>query len=188
MKAKFLIIPIIVLMLFFASMAIGAETYYNQTVEVDDSPGYVTYSISFTVSDTITATVYYSEAMKIGALSEGYGYSNFQVAGTATGTEDINVFIEYADDPEETNTRWALHIGTTDADLDAVGTTTVEDTIGIVANSAEFKYKKYSWMRYKFILGQANHSGKIMKAATKFIKPEGLKDETVGQKASTPDS
>lgn len=186
MKVKFLIVAI--LMLLFTSMLFAAETYYNRTVEVDDEVGFVVYTISFAVSDTITATVYYTEAMRIGGLTEAYGYSNFQVAGTTTGVEDINVFIEYADDPDDTNANWVLGIGTTDSDLDAVGTTVVKDTIGIVAGTAEFNYKKYGWMRYKFVLGAANNPSKVMKAATKFIKPEGLKNTNVGRKASTPDS
>jgi len=179
---------VFIVALFMETIGFSQETYYNQTVEVSDNPGFVMYSVSFSVDDTITETVYYSEAMKIGALSDAYGYSNFQVAGTTAGVEDINVFIEYADDPDETNTNWAAHIGTTDSDLDAVGTTTVEDTIGIVQGAAQFKYKKYSWMRYKFVLGQANADGKIMKASTKFMKPAGIADENVGRKASTPDS
>ena len=187
MKSKFFVIVLLVL---FASMAMAAETYYNRSVEWDDEPGYVLYtSGTILVSDTITATVYYTKAMKIGPFTESYAYATFQVAGTTTGTEDINVIVEYANDPDDTNAIWVLGAGTTDSDLDAVGTTVVLDTIGIVAATAEAKYKTYTWMRYKFVLGQANMAGKIIKFSTKFTKPEGLKARTVGQSAKdTPDS
>ena len=187
MKSKFIVFMIIAMM-FAISSAMAQSTYYNQTVEVDDNPGFTNYTTSFSVSDTITGTIYYGEAMKIGAFSDAYGYGTFQVAGTTTGTEDVNVFIEYADDPETTNANWVLGVGSTDSDLDAIGTTIVEDTVGIVQGTVSFKYKKFGWMRYKYVLGAANNAGKIIKSSTKFMKPEGLKNTNIGKKRSTPDS
>lgn len=179
-------ILMIALMVMFSTALFAQSTYYNRTVEIDDNPGYTNYTTSFAVSDTITGTIYYGEAMKIGAFSDAYGYGKYQVAGTTTGVEDVNIFTEYADDPDDTNVNWVLGVGSTDSDLDAVGTTIVEDTVGIVQGTVSFKYKKYGWMRYKYVLGQANAVGKIIKSSTKFMKPEGLKNTNIGKKSSTP--
>lgn len=191
MKFKIFVFMVALLM---ATISFSQETYYNRTVEVDDSPGYVVYDNTFTVLDTITATVYYSEAFKnINAFSDAtdsVAWSTFEVAGTTTGTEDINVFVEYADDPDETNTRWAARIDSTQSALDAVGTTIVQHKIGLNPNAGNrsFKHNKFPWMRLKYVLGQANNAGKIIKASVKFKKPLGLMNQNIGRKASTPDS
>ena len=184
---KIYLIAIVALML-MASIVTGQSTYYNRTIEVDDSPGYVTYTTSFDIADTATGTIYYTEAFKIGPFSEAYGYAKFQVGNTTTGVEDVNGFIEYANDPDATNATWQLGIGSTDSNQDAIGTTVVHDTIGIVGGTAAVQYKTYAWGRFKFVLGQANADNKTMIGEVKFIKPSGLKNVNCGQKDSTPDS
>lgn len=163
---KILINAVIMLMLIF-SLSFAVETNYNSTITPTESPGAVTYSFSTTFSDSGSGDIYYTQGFWIKDLTEANGYIN--AICSEVGTEDVNIFVEYS------NTFTGTYVaGTTDTDLDAVGTTAKQDTIGIVAGAAEIKYKAYKYARLKFVAGQAIGSTTISGAVT-FWKPEGLK-------------
>ena len=161
-KLKYLFISL--LLVFSLSFA---GTTPDQTVESSDKrPGILYYYGTVTFVDSISGAIYYTQCMYIGSVKEAYGY--IHAVCSEVGTEDVNIFVEYSND----RTTWV--VGTTDPNLDAVGTTEKQDTIGIVNGAAELKYKTYNWMRYKFVTGQAiDHT--ILTWGTTFTKPEGLK-------------
>lgn len=166
-------IKITAVVAFVALIIVGvyAGTTANQTVYHPERYGNVYYNGTVTFADSASGAIYYTQAMLISALNDNYAFANFQCS--EAGTEDVNVFVEYA--PTE-NGPWTA--GTTDSNLDAVGTTLVIDTLGIVAGAAQVKYKAYGWMRFKFVAGQNMNSTTLTWGAS-FKKNSGLEKERV---------
>lgn len=156
-----------------------AGTTYNQSVSQTDRHGKVYYSGTVTFTDSGSGAVYYTQPMLITALSDNYGFANFKCS--EAGTEDVNVFYEYAPTP---NGPWT--VGTTDSDLDAVGTTQVIDSVGIVQGTAEQSFKANNWMRIKFVAGQAINSTTVTWGVN-FKKNSGLETEKVALVKSSSD-
>ena len=148
----------------FAGLA-SATTYDSLAVTEYDVTGAVTYSGSWTISDSASGAIYQSKAMLLSPLAGDYGYGYFKCS--EVGTEDINVFFEYSNDLST----WTA--GTTDTDLDAVGTTAVLDTIGYVAAAQEYLYKTRIWFRLKAVVGQ-NMNATTFSWEVSFRKPAGL--------------
>jgi hypothetical protein len=158
-------------LLFLVLSLAWSGTTYDQTVDPVDRIGKLYYSGTVTFTDSASGAIYYTQAMYIGAVNASYGWGTFQCS--EKGTEDVNVFIEYS------NNRSTWVAGTTDSDLDAVGTTLVEDTIGVANGADILKHKTFMWMRYKFVAGQAIGST-TMSWGTSFIKPSGIENVRVG--------
>jgi hypothetical protein len=170
MKFKILILLIVPLLIGLPLMA--AESNYDESVTDVDFPGKLTYKGTVTFSDSGSGDAYYTQAFSISGVADAYGYGRFVCS--EVGTEDVNVFVEYSID----KTTWTA--GTTDSDLDAVGTTAVNDTIGIVQGSAEYLYQTYPYARLKFVAGQAINAT-TMTWSISFNKDSGLANVQLGR-------
>ena len=156
---------IIVALVLVGAFAVQAGTTYVQIVDPINRIGKLAYSGTVTFTDTVIGATYYTQAFYIGAVNYSDALARFICS--EVGTEDINVFVEYSVD----GLAWVA--GTTDTDLDAVGTTAVLDTIGIVQGVNEVIYHTFFFMRYKFVAGSIiNHT--VLTWVTAFIKPAGL--------------
>lgn len=171
MKTKIFFLITIILVILTLNIAMAA-THYDQDVSYIDRTGKLTYYGTVTFADSGSGAIYYTQAMFIGAVSEDYGYAYFVCS--EVGTEDVNVFVEYA--PTEDGP-WVA--GTTDTDLDAVGTTAKTDTIGIVQGADAVVYHCFNFMRFKFVAGQAMNST-VLTYYAGFRKPSGLERMNVG--------
>ena len=155
----------IVVLVLVGVFAVQAGSTYVQIVNPINRIGKLGYSGTVTFIDTITGATYFTQAFYIGAVNYSDALARFQC--TEVGIEDINILTEYSVD----GLTWVD--GTTDTDLDAVGTTAVLDTIGIVQGINEVIYHTFFFMRYKFVAGSTiNHT--VLTWITAFIKPAGL--------------
>lgn len=145
---KRLITFITILLLVFSVPLFAVETNYDQAVSADYNYGGITYNGTVTFSDSGSGDIYYTQWMCIGFVDKSkYGW--LDVVCSEVGTEDVNVFFEYSNDCYNT------YLDGTDSDLDAVGTTAVQDTVGIYQGTASEKYASFGWVRLKFVAGQA---------------------------------
>jgi hypothetical protein len=152
--------------------SIMAGTHANQTVnDPIERWGKLIYSGTVIFADSASGAIYKTQSMLISAVNveDGYGYYICSEAGT----EDVNVTYEYSFD----NSNWFA--GTTDSDLDALGTTAVWDTIGVVQNSNELKYHSCVFFHIVFTAGQ-NMNSTTVTWNTSFIKPAGLETKNLG--------
>lgn len=156
----------IVALVLVGVFVVQAGTTYVQIVNPINRIGKLGYSGTVTFTDTVVGATYYTQAFYIGAVNYSDALARFVCS--EVGVEDINVFVEYSVD----GLAWVA--GTTDNDLDAVGTTAVLDTIGHVNGINEMIYHTFFFMRYKFVAGAAVDDGLILTWVTAFIKPAGL--------------
>ena len=175
MKSKLFFLVIIIMALLSFSVLMAA-THYDEDVTVVDRTGILIYKGTVTFADSASGAIYYTQAMLIGAVNATDGYARYICS--EKGTEDVNVFYEYSMD----GTNW--YVGTTDANVDAVGTTAVLDTIGIVAGTNEFKFHSAAWYRIKFVAGQAIGSTTVT-WVNSFKKPAGLERVNCGLAKNT---
>ena len=173
---KALYVLIIFLMLTFS---LQAATNYNETVSPANHNGAQVYSGTVTFLDSANGDIYYTQKMKMGATNAVDGYGRFICS--EAGTEDVNVFIEYSFD----GTTWIT--GTTDADLDAVGTTAVVDTFGIVQGVNQILYHMSPYVRFKFVVGQDMGSTTLTWNFW-MSKNTGVELKSVGGASNTPTS
>src|SRR3989304_2771869 len=166
LKMKFQGVLIAVLLIMLSS-PVFAGTTYDKDVSAVERPGKLFYYGTVTFTDSASGAIYYTQAFYIGATNVSYAMGRFVCS--EAGTEDVNLFVEYSMDAEN----WVA--GTTDADLDAVGTTAKIDTIGIVESSVQLLYRTWLFMRYKFVAGQ-NMNAATLSWGTAFIKPAGIED------------
>jgi hypothetical protein len=148
-----------------------AASTYNNTVNYLDARGYVFYYGAF-VFDSLEQDTEYSQALDISGCSDTDGYGWFQCS--EAGVEEVNVFIEYSKD----RTTWIA--GTTDSDLDEIGTTAVRDTIGTVQGNTQYMFKTFPYMRLKC---QANRTidATTLSWILKLKKDEGLERTRVAE-------
>ena len=142
-------------MVLISASFVQGTTLSNQTTTSSDPWGVMVYSATISLSLLTTGDIYYSQAMLIGCADKSK-YSWLDVVCTEVGTEDINVFIEYSNTPSVAAS-WVA--GTTDPNLDAVGSTLVRDTIGVVTGTACQKYQSYAYARLKFVPGTTITTG-----------------------------
>jgi hypothetical protein len=175
-KLKYKLFALFVILLLAVAPAVMAATHANQTVSTVERTGKLMYSGTVTFADSASGAIYYTQAMYIGAVNavDGYGYYICSEAGT----EDVNVTYEYSFDAAN----WFA--GTTDSDLDALGTTAVWDTVGIVQGADEVKYHGAVFYRIKFTAGQNMNSSTVTWENT-FTKPAGLETKALGLVKST---
>jgi len=153
-----------------------AGTTYDQAVSKLDLWGTLVYKGTVTFTDSASGAIYYTQRMFTGAVNASDGLARFICS--EKGTEDVNVFIEYSVDGEN----WT--VGTTDADVDAVGTTAVTDTVGIVQGVDQYLFHIYPYMRFKFVAGQAINSTTVTWAVA-FRKPAGSELKYLGAVKNT---
>lgn len=124
-----------------------AGTTYDHTVKKDEGAFFLRYYGDVDMSSDATGT-HFTQAFLIGNanLVDGKIY----IVASEAGTEDVDVFLEYSDDRKN----WSA--GTTDSDLNAVGTTAVVDTIGMAAGVDQWLFHNSKWARFKMV-GQAGN-------------------------------
>ena len=150
MKSRFNFSILVMILIVAMFSLVQSATSYDETVTKYDVPGVLVYKGTITISDSAANDTYYTQAFMIGGVSSAYGYGYFYCA--EAGTEDVNVFIEYSNDL----ITWTA--GTTDSDLDAVGTTVVGDTLGIAQGSDYYLYRTKIYARLKVVVGQNMNS------------------------------
>lgn len=147
----------LILALFFL-LPVGlfaADTDYNNgTIEANHSAGKWQYHIELSVDSVGSGDIVYSKAFYIPASTSTYEFFR-AVTSDNGGTEDVNLFFVYVADPGDGLASGGV-IESTDSDLDALGTTAVEDTLGIVQGTVSKKHKFFGWVAIKCVNGQAN--------------------------------
>lgn len=176
-RLKSIIVFILVLFVSFG-ISFGADTTYNEIVVPSFQPGKIIYQGTVTLSDTTVGGMYYTQAMLIAPVTYSDALARFICS--EVGVEDINVFIEYSYD------NVTYYAGITPADLDAVGTTAVIDTIGTEEAAAQIKHRTAVWMRFQFVVGQAMDPTSILTWAAMFILPAGVVEEDLYKVKNTP--
>jgi hypothetical protein len=113
---------------------------YNQTTDVfNESPVSVTYKVTFTMSDSTGN--YYSESLYIGDANTSDGSIYISQLNVA-GTEDVDYTLQTSHDG---SSNW-----TTAADeLTQVGTTAINDTLGIIDGANDWNFHNKPWLRIK---------------------------------------
>ena len=151
MKLKAIILTALIFLLPFGLFAV--DTDYNKgTINANHAAGKWQYHYEVTVDSVASGDIIYSPAFFVPASTSTYEFFRV-VASNATGTEDFNIFFVYMDDPGE-GIASAGVIEATDSDLDAVGTTAVEDTLGIAQGTVSKKHKFFNWVSIKIVNGQ----------------------------------
>ena len=157
----------------------AAETNYNEVVNKAEHHGGLVYYGTVTFADSGNGDAYYTQKMKISASNYADGYARFICS--EVGTEDVNIYTEISHD----GTTWiALD---TDADLDAVGTTAVVDTIGLEQGTDQLLYHASPYLRFKMEAGQAMNST-IVTWNYWMSKNAGVEFKAVGGTSDTPES
>jgi hypothetical protein len=116
---------------------------YNQTVSVKVGESYVMYYGTVDMSDDSTGN-FYTQAMFLHDLNLGNGYLWAVCSNPNTGTEDVNVTCQYSMD----RTTW---LSDTALDgFDALGTTSVCDTVNVITGTNSTKFRTGRWIRILF--------------------------------------
>ena len=160
---KNIIVFVLVLLVSF-SISFGVETNYNEAVSPSFQPGKIIYQGTVTFADSGSGDIYYTQAMLVAPVTYSDALARFICS--EVGTEDVNVIYEYSFD------NVTYFAGTTPADLDALGTTAVIDTIGTEAGTGQIKHRTAVWMRIKFVAGQAIGSTTVTWAAAFILAAE----------------
>ena len=172
---------LIVVLVLVGAFAAQATTNYNETVSPINRIGKLAYhgAVTMTTAKGLTTSdIYYTQAAYVGAVNASDALARFVCS--EVGTEDVNVFIEYSLDAAT----WVA--GTTDLDLDAVGTTAVLDTIGQAEKTNEQIYHTYMFIRFKLVPGATVGNGLVLTWSAAFIKPAGLERVQVDLVKDTP--
>ncbi len=148
MKKLFLIL----FMFGFIVQGIAVDSIWNKTVNARHTSGKWHYNIPMAIDSVASGDINYSQAFWIPSSTSTYEF--MRAVATEVGTEDINIFFQYSSDPTVATASWITE--STDSDLDAIGTTAVQDTIGIVQGTVSKLHKIYGWCRIKAVNGQAN--------------------------------
>jgi len=125
----------------------AAETNYDETAVGVDYAGVLLYKGTITFSDSGSGDAYYTQGMYTGGSNVANGL--LYAICSEVGTEDVNVLTEYSFDGET----WIT--GETMANLDALGTTAVVDTVGVEAGTVSALFDVAPYTRLKFVAGQA---------------------------------
>ena len=144
-------ISFLILMLAFAVPGAQAQTY-NSTVNVKEGYTYARYtgSIDMTSGADSTGSIY-TQGFFIGNSNQGDGIVSVTI-GDSTGTEDVNLFVQYSNDL----TNWK-NIST--AVSDAMGAGVTYDTLNVVGGTTLIEFKSSIWARLHFDGQSGNPSG-----------------------------
>lgn len=119
----------------------AGENYRQTTTKVFETPTYVLYKVGpYTMTDSTGN--YYSRTMQLGGLNATDGY--MYITQTEVGTEDVNYSLQYSFD----GVNW-INQSAADSDLDAVGTTAVTDTLGIIDGTNDGLFHNSIFFRTK---------------------------------------
>lgn len=168
----FATVPVLYILLLLAAIPAIAGENYNQVVTAknDAKSGVLEYSWSFTMTDSTGN--YYTKAMRIDGIERDKD-GTLETVCSEVGTENVDVFAEYSSDLKT----WIA--GTTDADLDALGTTQVSDTVGVSAGiDQKLTFRTLKWMRYKYA-GQSGNQQTTVSGRLTLRKPAQLFKERV---------
>ncbi|MCB1323526.1 MAG: hypothetical protein KDK34_24925 [Leptospiraceae bacterium] len=136
--------------LFLSFQALAGDNYNGTTSVYSEGHTYVVYKFTGTFTGADSTGNWYSKGMFIGDANDSDGYVQVTLANSASGTEDVNGFIEYSYD----GVTWTA--GATDANLDAISTTTINDTLGIAGGADQLLFHNSNLMRVK-LDGQAGN-------------------------------
>lgn len=154
-QIKFLLAALFLTVCFSVNNLFAVDTQYNQgTWTYQNVAGKWHYHLEVTIDSVGSGDIIYTPFIFIPATTSTYEYFRV-IASNATGTEDFNVFFIYTNDPTDDVADAGYALESTDSDLDAVSTTAVYDTLGIVQGTASKNYKIYNWVALKIVNGQA---------------------------------
>ncbi len=128
------------------------DIFYNNdaTSYVLDAGRFI-YKQVITIDSLASGDIHYSKAVFLP------GHVDFiffrAVASDNGGTEDFNLFPVYIADPKSAVANFIVEA--TDSDLDAIGTTAVEDTLGYIQGTVSKKKTIYPWLIWKSVNGDA---------------------------------
>ena len=145
------ILMLMVLIFSFIQASFAQVSTWNFEVKDRHSSGKFSYNIPMAIVAVANTDINYSQAFYLPATTDTYIF--MRAVASEVGTEDINLFWQFASDPSVVTASWITEA--TDSDLDAIGTTAVEDSIGIAQGTVSKKHKIYGWCRIKAVNGQA---------------------------------
>lgn len=135
------IFSVLIILVFMVTLGYSADQY-NQTVKVYESPTHVVYygTIIFTASNL--EDNWYTQAMPILDLQGDAGFV-WAVCSDVTGTEDVNILIQYS--PDRTN--WTTSSLNSGVIIDQVQTTMKGDTLSTYTGVRDTYFPGARWMR-----------------------------------------
>ncbi|MBC8458851.1 MAG: hypothetical protein H8D67_12730 [Deltaproteobacteria bacterium] len=138
-----IIFAVLVLALFVSMPAFSGDTY-EQTVNREIFPTGVMYwgTVDMT-SDSVGN--FYTDAMFVGNCNTNNAF--IWAYCSEAGTEDVNVFAQYAQMPDGT---YVLAAEASGKIIDALGTTATQDTITVTAGVSCKVYPTARWLSLKF--------------------------------------
>jgi len=142
--------------------AIAAATgkTYNTSVSASEIAGpgntWVMYSgVTPTTVATDSIGDFYTKAMWIPEYNNSNCFFDLKCYNSATGTEDMNVYVEYSYD----RTTWFVGAANSGEIYDQLTTTRVSDTLNVIVGSIDTFYRCAPWMRLHFDLQAGNPIG-----------------------------
>ncbi len=137
-------------LILFVSMPVFAGDTYEQAVSMKILPTGVVYSGTVDMTADSIGN-FYTNAMYIGCCNSNNAMIQ-AVCSNVTGTEDVNVFAQYAQTPDGT---YVLASEASGSIIDALSTTTINDTINVTTAVGCKVYPTNLWLSLKFD-GQAS--------------------------------
>jgi len=171
--AAVVLLALIVGIAFNAFSAANGTTYNARTYIMErDAP--TTFLCYYGMTATTTAAdcvgTHYTQAMFIGDVNDSPCMWRMVAYNSATGTEDIDVFVEYSFNLAD----WFLGSVSSGKIKDALSTTQAADTLNILVGVEDGMYNVAPWMRLKCVGQTGNPIGTYVSYWLSFRKPVGL--------------
>jgi hypothetical protein len=139
--------------LFLFSLLFAGENYNQSSDVFTESPTIITYKVTFTMSSDATGN-FYSEALWVGDANTSDGWI-YITQTNETGTEDVDFTLQTSLDASTWTTSSA------DDELTQVGTTAVNDTLGVIDGTDDVNFHRKPWLRIKGD-GQTGNPGSVV--------------------------
>ncbi len=164
----------VVLLCASSVFAVATGVTYNTAVSCQEGPvgtGWVMYygvTATTVAADSIGDN--YTQAMWIPFYTESNAYWNMVMYNSATGTEDVDVYVEFSYD----RSTWFVGSQASGKIKDQLTTTMVADTLNIQTGVADNYYKTAPWVRLHFDNQAGNPIGTYATWKLVFRKPTTL--------------
>lgn len=126
------------ILMFALALPVLSQTYDSPVTEVEGA-SYIRYTGAAAITTTEST---YTQAMHIGDANQGIGTVTLSLPDV-TGTEDVNVFVEFSQDL----LTWT---SISAAVKDQLSTTAAFDSVHVVAGTTLIEFKGSVWMRLHF--------------------------------------
>lgn len=176
---KGILASLLVAVMLLPSGSTYAGDTYNQAINKVEGDSWILYwgQIAF-VTDSIGN--FYTRAFQIGDSNVIDGMMTLSIANV-TGTEDVNVTLQYSKDKTTGN----FTDGLSDSDLDQVQTTVIDDTVGTADGVVDKKFHGNLLCRIKADGQTSNPELTVLKYWVFLRKNDGASKKNLGRSITT---